>query len=98
MHVVAAAQLQLEGVRGVRHQPWSGIPVKVYAAEAGRQRDAAAAFAAAAAEARAVRLVEVALLVGAVARLLPPRLYAAVACVAVTVFAAGLARVVEHWS
>jgi hypothetical protein len=42
--------------------------------------------------------VEVALLVGAVARLLPPRLYAAVACVAGTVFAAGLARVVEHWS
>ncbi|MCM3805589.1 1-acyl-sn-glycerol-3-phosphate acyltransferase [Streptomyces sp. DR7-3] len=36
MHTTAQNEIRSEGARAVRHQPASGIPYKVYAAEAGR--------------------------------------------------------------
>ena len=36
MQATVRAQLADEGAAAVRHQPWNGIPYKVYAAEAGR--------------------------------------------------------------
>jgi 1-acyl-sn-glycerol-3-phosphate acyltransferase len=98
MHVVAAGQLAREGVAGVRHQPWSGIPLKVYAVEEGRHQPQLLMFALTAMKVRAMRFVEVTLALGGLARLLPRRCYAAVSLTAVTVFAAGLTQVVAHWS
>jgi 1-acyl-sn-glycerol-3-phosphate acyltransferase len=98
MRAVALTQLRHAGASGVLHQPWSGIPVKVYAAAAGRAHLSAGPFAVAVAAARGVRLIVVTLLIGTIARLLPPRVYVPVAVFAVATFAVGLHRVVQHWS
>ena len=98
MHAVAMAQLADEGAAGLAHQPWSGIPVKVYAVAAGDQRVDLPEFALQVVVARSARLVTVALAVSGVSMLLPRRAYAAVACFALAAFAIGLARVVSIWS
>ncbi|MFD7945964.1 hypothetical protein [Streptomyces sp. NPDC059744] len=45
-------ELALEGAPAVRHQPWNGIPFKVYGAEAGRSGTGAAEWLAASATGR----------------------------------------------
>ncbi|WP_406429771.1 1-acyl-sn-glycerol-3-phosphate acyltransferase [Streptomyces sp. NBC_01589] len=54
-------ELALEGASAVRHQPWNGIPFKVYGAEAGRAGTGAAEWLAASATARGSRTLTVGL-------------------------------------
>ncbi|MFE4648584.1 lysophospholipid acyltransferase family protein [Streptomyces sp. NPDC056707] len=54
-------ELALEGAPAVRHQPWNGIPFKVYGAEAGRAGTGAAEWLAASATARGARTLTVGL-------------------------------------
>jgi 1-acyl-sn-glycerol-3-phosphate acyltransferase/membrane protein YqaA with SNARE-associated domain len=56
MHAVVAAQTAREGAAAVRHQPFSGIPFKVYAAQAGRAHVGLGAFVRQAAAARGARI------------------------------------------
>ncbi|MCO8307021.1 lysophospholipid acyltransferase family protein [Streptomyces sp. RKCA744] len=61
MHTTAQKEIRLEGARAVRHQPASGIPYKVYAAEAGRAGVPAGAWALRSTAARGQRIVGVGL-------------------------------------
>lgn len=56
MHAVVAAQTAREGAAAMRHQPFSGIPFKVYAAQAGHVRVGLSAFVRQAAAARGARI------------------------------------------
>ncbi|MFD0386085.1 hypothetical protein ACFQ2B_37955 [Streptomyces stramineus] len=61
MHAEATRQLVAEGAGAVRHQPWNGVPFKVYAAAAGRTGTPPGDFLGAAARARSVRTLTVGL-------------------------------------
>jgi membrane protein YqaA with SNARE-associated domain len=98
MHAVAAEQVRDEGAAAVRHQPWSGIPVKVYAAAAGRSHVDVGAFAAEVARARTTRLVTVACIAAALSMLVAGRAFTPFTGAAVVCFLAGLVRVVASWS
>lgn len=98
MHVVAAAQLHDEGVLAVRHQLWSGIPVKVYSAAEGRGGTRLASYEAAVGVFRGWRMLIVAVVLGGISRVIPRRGYVPVASFAAATFAAGLQQVVQHWS
>ncbi|MER5891068.1 lysophospholipid acyltransferase family protein [Streptomyces sp. NPDC001941] len=70
MRVEVRAQLAAEGARAVRHQPWNGVPFKVYAAEAGRAGTGSADWLAASAKARGARTLTVGAGFGALGLLL----------------------------
>ncbi|MEV6749184.1 lysophospholipid acyltransferase family protein [Streptomyces sp. NPDC051080] len=61
MRAEVRAELALEGASAVRHQPWNGIPFKVYGAEAGRAGVPALDWLTAAATARGSRTLTVGL-------------------------------------
>jgi 1-acyl-sn-glycerol-3-phosphate acyltransferase len=100
MHATVAAQTAAEGAHAVLRQPLSGVPYKVYAAEAGRQRAGAVPFALESAQARGTRIVLVGLGLAAVAALVGRwrRFYPLYLTALVPGFGLGLARVVSSWS
>ena len=98
MASTVAQQTAAEGATAVRHQPWSGIPVKVYAAEAGRRNVPAPTFLATVAWVRMVRIATVALFVGSLASLVPRRAFVPAVVAALAFFGTGLVRVVASWS
>ena len=98
MHATAAAELSAEGAPGVRHQAWSGIPVKVYAAAAGQQDVPLRPFLTEVAVTRALRIATVALFVGSLAQMVSRRLFPVALATALAFFGIGLARVIAHWS
>lgn len=99
MHATAATQLADDGAAAMRHQPLSGIPYKVYAAEAGRAGVDPAAFAAWSAGTRGTRILLVGsalTTLGAVLRRMA-RFYPAYLGTLVLGFCIGLAGVVSAW-
>jgi 1-acyl-sn-glycerol-3-phosphate acyltransferase len=100
MRTEVQREVSVEGARAVAHQPMSGIPLKVYAAEAGRTNVSPVAFTTASISGRGRRIVVVgALLALAGAALSRWRhYYPIVVATALTIFAIGLANVVAGWS
>ena len=100
MRAEVHAQVATEGAAAVRHQPPSGIPFTVYAAEAGRAGGEPLPFLREATTHRGTRIALVgagcALLGAAVRR--ARHLYAAVLVGGVALFAVGFALVVAYWS
>ncbi len=100
MQVEARREVATEGATGVRHQPMSGIPLKVYATAAGRAHSDPATFARATVEGRGLRMVVVSAalaLVGALGRRWR-RYYPLVVANGLLLFAVGLAATVQTWS
>jgi 1-acyl-sn-glycerol-3-phosphate acyltransferase len=100
MRVGVAQQIAAEGAAAVRHQPLSGIPFKVYAAEAGRAGIEPPAFLGAAISHRGVRIASVGTacaLLGVVLRRWPER-YLQVVGTGSALFAVGLTLVVAAWA
>ncbi|HEY9349724.1 MAG TPA: hypothetical protein VIP75_03445 [Acidothermales bacterium] len=84
-----------------RHQMFNGIPIKVYAAEAGRTRMDVGAFATSAGIERATRIVGVGAVLTVVANALHPwlrRFYGTYLVLATAGFIAVLALTVQRWS
>lgn len=100
MHAVASGQLASQGAAALEHQPWSGIPYKVYAAAAGSTRVPVGGFVAQSALHRGGRILGVGLVMTALAALLSRwrRCYAVWVVGVVGVFAISLAQVVASWS
>lgn len=99
MHAEATRQLTVEGAAAVGHQPWNGVPFKVYAAAAGRAHIPPGDFVAAAAAARSVRTLSVGLgfaALGVLGRRLR-RLYPLYLVLLGGGFTAGLALIVTAW-
>lgn len=100
MRAEVTAQVEAEGADAVRHQPLSGIPFKVYAAEAGRAGADPLTFLTTAVEARGTRIA----LVGAGSAALGlglrrrRHLYPAVLLGGYALFAAGFTMVVLRWT
>jgi 1-acyl-sn-glycerol-3-phosphate acyltransferase len=100
MRVTVAEQTAAEGAHAVRHQPLSGIPFKVYAAEAGRAGVEPLPFLGAAISHRGVRIASVGAacsLLGVALRRWPQR-YLQVVGTGSAVFAVGLTLVVAAWT
>lgn len=99
MHAAAASQLAAEGAAGVRHQPFSGIPYKVYAAAAGRADVGLPEFLGASVTSRTLRIAGVGLVFGLFGWLARPwrRWYPAYLVLAAGVFAVSLADIVASW-
>lgn len=100
MRAAVAEQTAAEGALAVRHQPLSGIPFKVYAAEAGRAGADPLPFLGAAVTHRGLRIAAVGTactLLGVALRRRPER-YARVVATGCGLFAAGLALVVAAWA
>jgi membrane protein YqaA with SNARE-associated domain len=100
MQVEAARDVAAEGATSVRHQPMSGIPLKVYAAAAGRAHADTPTFAVTTVEGRGLRMVVVSAavaLLGALGRRWR-RYYPLVIANALLLFAIGLAATVQTWS
>jgi 1-acyl-sn-glycerol-3-phosphate acyltransferase len=100
MRVMVAEQTADEGAQAVRHQPLSGIPFKVYAAEAGRAGVDPLPFLGAAIGHRGVRIASVGaacILLGAALRRWPQR-YLQVLGTGTGLFAIGLTLVVAAWT
>ncbi|MFI6881226.1 lysophospholipid acyltransferase family protein [Streptomyces sp. NPDC050400] len=93
-------ELAVESAAAVRHQPWNGIPFKVYAKEAGHADVPAADFLAAAARARGARTLAVGLAFGAFGFLAHRmrRRYGTYLVLLCGGFAVGLAVIVTGWS
>ncbi|MEU1118133.1 MULTISPECIES: lysophospholipid acyltransferase family protein [unclassified Streptomyces] len=93
-------ELSVESAAAVRHQPWNGIPFKVYAREAGRADVAPSAWLARSALSRGSRTLTVGLAFGAFGfrahRL--RRRYGLYLALLAGGFAAGLSLVVAGWS
>lgn len=103
MRETARTQLADEGADAVAHQPWNGIPYKVYAAEAGRAEDPSVspgAWAWETGKARAARNWSVAAVFTAlgVAALRLRHLYGAYLAVLAVCFSTGLWLIVHGWS
>jgi 1-acyl-sn-glycerol-3-phosphate acyltransferase len=100
MRAEVTVQVAAEGAEAVRHQPLSGIPFKVYAAEAGRVGADPMDFLAAAVQARGTRIAVVGAGCAALGLGLRRRrhLYPAVLLGGYALFAAGLTVVVLHWT
>jgi 1-acyl-sn-glycerol-3-phosphate acyltransferase len=100
MRAAVAEQTAAEGAQAVRHQPLSGIPFKVYAAEAGRAGVEPLPFLGAAVGHRGVRIASV----GAACTLLGvglrrwPQRYVQVVATGSALFAVGLTLVVAAWA
>ncbi|MFB7850970.1 lysophospholipid acyltransferase family protein [Streptomyces sp. NPDC056053] len=92
-------ELALEGASAVRHQPWNGIPFKVYGAEAGRAGVPAADWLAASAKARGSRTLTVGLGFAAFGLLMRRhrRHYGRYLVLLGGGFAAGLSLIVAGW-
>ncbi len=100
MHAEVVRELSAEGAAAVAHQPWNGVPFKVYAAAAGRAHVAPGDFAVEAGAARSVRTVGVGLAfaaLGAAGRRLR-HLYGLYLALLGGGFAAGLSLIVAGWS
>ncbi|WP_338703955.1 1-acyl-sn-glycerol-3-phosphate acyltransferase [Streptomyces sp. Q6] len=93
-------ELVAEGAAAVRHQPWNGIPFKVYAHEAGRADVPAGDFLAAAARARGTRTLAVGLAFGAFGFLAHRmrRRYGTYLILLGAGFTVGLTLIVAGWS
>lgn len=100
MRAAVAAEVRADGAAAVRHQPWSGIPVKVYAAEAGRRHVDPLRFTTAVALGRGVRILAVGALVTGLAAGLgrARRFFPAYLAVLLPGFGLGLSRVIATWS
>ncbi|MEU0954955.1 lysophospholipid acyltransferase family protein [Streptomyces niveus] len=100
MRVEVRHQLAAESASAVRHQPWNGIPFKVYAAEAGRADVPAGDWLAESARARGARTLTVGAAFGTLGLLLHRfrRFYGAYVALLVAGFAAGLSLIVAGWS
>ena len=97
----AAAQHLEAGPAGVWQQMFNGIPIKVYAAEAGRSGMDVSAFATSAGIERATRIVGVGAVLTVVANALHPwlrRFYGTYLMLATAGFIAVLALTVQRWS
>ncbi|WP_087510338.1 lysophospholipid acyltransferase family protein [Cellulomonas iranensis] len=100
MRARAAADLAV-GARGIWRQALNGVPVKVYAAEAGAAGVPAVPLAAHALGARGARALAVGAVVGAAAGVAAPvlrRFYGPYLAAAGVTFGVGLAAVVRRWS
>jgi membrane protein YqaA with SNARE-associated domain len=100
MRVAVAEQTAAEGPHAVRHQPLSGIPFKVYAAEAGRAGVAPLPFLGTAIGHRGLRIATVGTacaLLGVVLGRWPHR-YVPVVATGAALFTVGLALVVTGWT
>jgi 1-acyl-sn-glycerol-3-phosphate acyltransferase len=100
MRIAVAEQTAAEGAHAVRHQPLSGIPFKVYAAEAGRAGAGPLQFLAAAVGHRGLRIASVGAactLLGVALRRWPQR-YPAVLLGGYALFTIGFAAVVASWT
>lgn len=105
MRSTARAQLADEGASAASHQPWNGIPYKIYAAEAGRTQRAdvqhigAAEWAWETAKARTVRHWAVAAVFTGlgVAMLRVRRLYGLYVAALTVCFSLGLWLIVHNW-
>ena len=101
MAATAAEQLVREGPLAIWHQPLNGIPVKVYAAQAGAGGTNLAELALWTALARGARILTVALVLRTLARRLLPtlrRLYGPYLLGAALVCAVVLHSVIARWS
>ncbi|WP_260637949.1 lysophospholipid acyltransferase family protein [Streptomyces angustmyceticus] len=100
MHTVARHEIRQEGAAAVRHQPASGIPYKVYAAEAGRAGVPAGDWVLRSALARGQRIVTLGLgltLVGVLTQRWR-RFFPQYLIVLVATFTALFALVIHMWS
>jgi len=99
MHAAVVEQVAAHGAAAVRAQPMSGVPYKVYAYTAGRERVGLGAFVAHSAPARGLRLLVVGLLAAVFGAVCRPwrRWYPAYLVWFVVVFSGGLAAVVGSW-
>jgi 1-acyl-sn-glycerol-3-phosphate acyltransferase len=96
-----AAEHLAGGPMGVWHQAFNGIPVKVYAAEAGRGGTDLVGLAAAAALERTTRILGLGVLLAVASGWLHPwlrRLYGPYLAAVAAAFGAGLIATVAHWS
>jgi 1-acyl-sn-glycerol-3-phosphate acyltransferase len=101
MHAVAATQVSAEGAAALRHQPFSGIPYKVYAVRAGEAHVPVASFVAWTVAARGGRILAVGLALsfaGVLLRRLLARCYGTYVAWLGGTFALSLHRVVVAWS
>ncbi|MFJ8670481.1 lysophospholipid acyltransferase family protein [Streptomyces sp. NPDC093589] len=100
MRAAVSRQLTDEGAAAVRHQPWDGIPFKVYAAGAGRAGVPAADWLLASARARGTRTLTVGLAFAALGAAARPwrRRYPAYAALLGGGFTLGLGMIVNGWS
>jgi hypothetical protein len=92
-------ELALDGASAVRHQPWNGIPFKVYGAEAGRAGTGTAEWLAASATARGSRTLTVGLGFAGFGLLMRRhrRQYGRYLVLLGCGFAAGLSLIVHGW-
>ncbi|MGW1847571.1 lysophospholipid acyltransferase family protein [Streptomyces sp. NPDC001966] len=99
MRAQVRAELALEGASAVRHQPWNGIPFKVYGAEAGRAGVPALDWLGASATARGSRTLTVGLGFATFGLLMRRhrRQYGRYLVLLGGGFAAGLALIVNGW-
>ena len=96
-----AAEHLAGGPAGIWQQAFNGIPVKVYAAEAGRAGTDLAGLTVAAAVERSARILGVGVVLAGAARCLHPwlrRLFGPYLAAVATVFVAGLVATVANWS
>ncbi|KPC67114.1 lysophospholipid acyltransferase family protein [Streptomyces chattanoogensis] len=100
MRAEVTRQFAAEGAAAVRHQPWDGIPFKVYAAEAGRAHVPATDWLLASARARGSRTLTVGLAFAALGALARPwrRRYAGYLVLLGGGFSVGLGLIVMGWS
>lgn len=99
MRAAAQQEVAREGAAAMRHQPFAGVPYKVYAAEAGRAEVDPVAFAAWSAATRGSRIVGIGLVLALSAWLAHRlrRFYPLYLVVLVLGFGSGLVRVVASW-
>nr|WP_078513417.1 lysophospholipid acyltransferase family protein [Streptomyces purpureus] len=99
MRAEVRAELSAEGAAAVRHQPWNGIPFKVYGAEAGRSGTGTAQWLAEASRARGARTVSVGLAFGAFGLLMRRyrRFYGVYLVLLGGGFTLGLSLIVAGW-
>jgi len=100
MEATVVAEVTAEGARALRHQPTSGIPFKVYAAEAARQDVALGVLAVESASARGIRIAALGLAFAGLGHALRRRRQAYLLIVVPTLagFAVGLGLVVVGWT
>jgi hypothetical protein len=100
MRDAAAAQLSAHGPAGLWSQPLSGVPYKVYCAQAARLPITAWSWLAQSLVVRAARMIAVAAVAVAVARLTRrwARLYTAAMAAGVATFVVGLCLVCSAWT